>query len=160
MGKSGPNTTFNLIFLGLALGWPWVGEFDGFMIILISFPTQHNLVNRKHPNAKHRLTVSDWLRIRSTLWLRVTDVYDASITNPDQPDTSNHWIALVPVSYTVGLFDTILAGLFDTIPWLKQTVFETKGLMPANGLLELTIYWTLWLNNTVQETKGLLPANG
>ena len=92
--------------------------------------------------------------------MRVTDVYDASITNPDQPDTSNHWIALVPVSYTVGLFDTILAGLFDTIPWLKQTVFETKGLMPANGLLELTIYWTLWLNNTVQETKGLLPANG
>ena len=31
VGKSGPNATFNLFFLGL--GWPWVGEFVGFMII-------------------------------------------------------------------------------------------------------------------------------
>ena len=38
--KSGPNTTFNLIFLGL--GWPWVGEFVDFIIILVCFPTQHN----------------------------------------------------------------------------------------------------------------------
>ena len=30
VGKSGPNSTFNLIFLGL--GWPWVGEFVGFII--------------------------------------------------------------------------------------------------------------------------------
>ena len=37
---------FNLFFLGLS--WPWVGEFDGFIVILICFPTQHNLVNRKH----------------------------------------------------------------------------------------------------------------
>ena len=29
VGKSGPNATFNLIFLGL--GWPWVGEFVGFL---------------------------------------------------------------------------------------------------------------------------------
>ena len=29
---------FNLIFLGL--GWPSVGEFVGFMIILMRFPTQ------------------------------------------------------------------------------------------------------------------------
>ena len=36
-----------LIFLGL--GWPWVGEFDGFILIFTCFPTQHNLVNRKHP---------------------------------------------------------------------------------------------------------------
>ena len=35
-GKSGPNATFNLIFLGL--GWLWVGEFDGFMIIFYVFP--------------------------------------------------------------------------------------------------------------------------
>ena len=34
-GKSGPNATFNLVFLGL--GWPWVGEFDGFIIM---FPTE------------------------------------------------------------------------------------------------------------------------
>ena len=40
VGKSGPNATFNLFFLGL--GWPWVGEFDGFIIIFISFPTQKN----------------------------------------------------------------------------------------------------------------------
>ena len=31
VGKSGPNAAFTLIFLGL--GWPWVGEFVGFMII-------------------------------------------------------------------------------------------------------------------------------
>ena len=37
VGKSGPNDTFNLIFLGL--GWPWVGEFVGFIILLICFPT-------------------------------------------------------------------------------------------------------------------------
>ena len=42
MGKSGPIATFNLIFLGL--GWLWVGEFVGFIIILICFPTQDNLV--------------------------------------------------------------------------------------------------------------------
>ena len=33
---------FNVIFLGL--GWPWVGEFDGFITIFTCFPTQHNLV--------------------------------------------------------------------------------------------------------------------
>ena len=33
VGKSGPNATFNLIFLGLR--WPWVGEIVGFMIIFI-----------------------------------------------------------------------------------------------------------------------------
>ena len=40
MGKSGPHATFNLFFLGL--GWPWVGEFVGFIIIFTCFPTQHN----------------------------------------------------------------------------------------------------------------------
>ena len=40
----------NLIFLGF--GWPWVGEFFGF-IIFIRFPTQQNLVYRyrKYPHA-------------------------------------------------------------------------------------------------------------
>ena len=28
----------------LGLGWPWVGEFDGFIIIVTCFPTQQNLV--------------------------------------------------------------------------------------------------------------------
>ena len=31
MEKNGPNAIFNLIFLGL--GWSWVGEFVGFMIM-------------------------------------------------------------------------------------------------------------------------------
>ena len=48
VGKSGPNATSNLIFLGL--GWPWVGEFVGFMIIFTCFPTQQNLVYRIHPS--------------------------------------------------------------------------------------------------------------
>ena len=50
MGKSGPNAAFNLIFPGL--GWPWVGEFVGFIVIFICFPTQQNLVYRKHPNGE------------------------------------------------------------------------------------------------------------
>ena len=37
---------FSLIFPGL--GWPWVGEFVGFIMILTCFATPHNLVNRKH----------------------------------------------------------------------------------------------------------------
>ena len=38
--KSGPRATFNPVFLGL--GWPWVGEFVGFIIIfyLFSNPTE------------------------------------------------------------------------------------------------------------------------
>ena len=47
VGKSGPNAAFDLIFLGLR--WPWVGEFVGFIIAFTCFPTQQNLVNRKHP---------------------------------------------------------------------------------------------------------------
>ena len=39
MGKTGPNATFNLFFL--RLGWPWVGEFVGFITIFICVPTQH-----------------------------------------------------------------------------------------------------------------------
>ena len=50
VGKSGPNATFDLILLGLGLGWPWVGDFVGFIIIFICFPTQHNLVISKHPS--------------------------------------------------------------------------------------------------------------
>ena len=40
VGKSGPNAAFNLIFLGL--GWPWVGEFVGFIILLCVF--QPNMI--------------------------------------------------------------------------------------------------------------------
>ena len=46
MIKSGPIATFNQFFLGL--GWPWVGEFVGFTIKSTRFPTQHDLVYRKH----------------------------------------------------------------------------------------------------------------
>ena len=35
-----------LIYFFFGLGWPWVGEFVGFIICF--FPTQQNLVNRKH----------------------------------------------------------------------------------------------------------------
>ena len=51
VGKRGPDASFNPIFLGL--GWPWVGEFVGFIVIFISFPTQQRFVNRKHPNERH-----------------------------------------------------------------------------------------------------------
>ena len=58
MGKSGPYATFHLIFLGL--GWPWVGKFDDFIIIFICFPTQHNLVCRKHPTVEE--PYNGWLK--------------------------------------------------------------------------------------------------
>ena len=49
VGKSGPaDATVDPTFLGL--GWPWVGEFDGVIIIFICSPTQQNLVYRKHCN--------------------------------------------------------------------------------------------------------------
>ena len=48
--KTWPNATFDLVFLGLS--WPRVGEFVGFIVIFICFPTQQNLVNRKDPNKK------------------------------------------------------------------------------------------------------------
>ena len=38
-----------LTYFFLGFGWPWVGEFVGFVVIFICFPTRHNLVNRKHP---------------------------------------------------------------------------------------------------------------
>ena len=46
LGRIDPNATLDLVFLGL--GWPWVGEFVGFITIFTCFPTQQNLVNRKH----------------------------------------------------------------------------------------------------------------
>ena len=49
--KVARNAPFNLYFLGL--GWPWVGEFIGFIIISsMCMPTQHNSVNRTHPSQK------------------------------------------------------------------------------------------------------------
>ena len=63
VGKSGPNATFNLIFLGL--GWPWVGEFDGFIVIFVCFPTQQNLVYRKHPiEPRNTLSTRSMSRIK------------------------------------------------------------------------------------------------
>ena len=58
MGKSGLNAAFNLI-LFLGLGWPWVGEFVGFLEKIRCFPTQRIVVNRKHPTVGQYL---DWNR--------------------------------------------------------------------------------------------------
>ena len=42
--KTSPNATFNLFFLGL--GWPWVGEFVGFITIfyMLSDPTEFSTI--------------------------------------------------------------------------------------------------------------------
>ena len=45
--KTSPNATFNLFFLGL--GWPWVGEFVGFIMRFTCFPTQQNWVKSQTP---------------------------------------------------------------------------------------------------------------
>ena len=37
LAKSGPSATFNLRVTFLGLGWPWVGEFAGFILICICF---------------------------------------------------------------------------------------------------------------------------
>ena len=56
IGKSGPIATFNLLFL--ELGWPWVGEFVGFVLKFKCFPTQHKLVYRKHRYATVTVVVA------------------------------------------------------------------------------------------------------
>ena len=58
MGKSGPNATLNLFFLGL--GWPWVGEFVGFIIVFDMFNVGQNVVCRKHPTIGSRVVVLTW----------------------------------------------------------------------------------------------------
>ena len=57
VGKSSPNTTLNVFFLGW--GWPWVGESDGFIVTFILLPTQHHLVNHGHPNDLE----TDWVMV-------------------------------------------------------------------------------------------------
>ena len=47
VGKSGPNATFSLIFLGL--GWPWVGDFVGFITILNVFSNPTELGKSQAP---------------------------------------------------------------------------------------------------------------
>ena len=43
----------------LGLGWPWVGEFVGFIIILKCFhPTQHNFEDRKQPIAPRNVLIA------------------------------------------------------------------------------------------------------
>ena len=59
MEKSGPNASFRLFFLGL--GWPWAGEFVGFIMIFTCFPTQHISVNRKHLNARLLLALIGYI---------------------------------------------------------------------------------------------------
>ena len=61
MGKSGLNATFNLILVGL--GWPWVGEFVGFMIIFVCFLTQQDLVYRKHPLKSLSIASSEVIKL-------------------------------------------------------------------------------------------------
>ena len=67
VGKSAPNDTFDLKFL--VLSWPWVVEFDGFIVIFGCFPTQHNLVHRKHPvTREHNYQNPGWTQQPYTLF--------------------------------------------------------------------------------------------
>ena len=83
VGKSGPTATFNLIFLGLR--WPWVGEFVGFFIIYIGFPTQQNLVNRKHPPVStiviNHCVISSEYCSRCTLKTKTTETCVQRVVN-------------------------------------------------------------------------------
>ena len=51
MGESGTNVTFNLSFSGL--GWHWIGEFVGFIIMFTYFRTQQSLVCRTLLRCSH-----------------------------------------------------------------------------------------------------------
>ena len=60
----------------LVLGWPWAGEFVAFIMTFRCFPTQQNLVNRKHPILATQwlvlgILVTQWLvfGILATQWL-------------------------------------------------------------------------------------------
>ena len=43
--------------------------------------------------------------------------------------------------------------------WLKHTVRD-NGTNASRWLMQFTTYWTLWLKHIVYETKGLMLANG
>ena len=79
VGKSGPNATFNLIFPGL--GWPWVGEFDGFIIIFTCFPTIQNLVYRKQPYLHSILGLDFYVNIPPQWHRRDMPILPPSVPN-------------------------------------------------------------------------------
>ena len=78
VGKSGPNATFNNLFF-LELGWPWVGEFDGFIIIFICAPTHQNWLNRTHLGITFVDTVIAWGDGRSSASFYVTGAFVVQI---------------------------------------------------------------------------------
>ena len=47
----------------LGLGWPWLGELVGFIIVFICFPAQQKLVNRKHPCTSGPIGIPGWRSI-------------------------------------------------------------------------------------------------
>ena len=75
VGKSGPNATFNLIFLGL--DWPWVfgSSSDSQYHLYVFQPNRQNLVNHKHRTVsvfsekQNRRTFAPHSLVMSTLWL-------------------------------------------------------------------------------------------
>ena len=88
------NATSNLMLLGL--GWPWVGEFAGFIIIFTYFQLKHNLGDRQHPSTGHR--PFPWERVKvyfellkvSLLFLRYDIPCGASIFRPAARGSIHH----------------------------------------------------------------------
>ena len=66
--KSGPNATFNLIFIGS--GWPWVGELVDFISKCLRklFVTDESLANHTHPNSPICLVHRVYPTILSSKW--------------------------------------------------------------------------------------------
>ena len=48
--------------------------------------------------------------------------------------------------------------LLDTMA--EAHCVRDKGTNANQWLIEFTTFWTVWLKPTVYETKGLMPANG
>ena len=83
MGKRGPKATVNLFFLGL--GWPWVGEFVGLILIFVSFPTQQDMVYRKHPS--RRSLVFTWYSSTTSVKMQRLQKYIFGGYIPNQYET-------------------------------------------------------------------------
>ena len=74
-GKKWPKCLFLTYFF--LLGWPWIGEFDGFNNIYSSmcFPTQQNLVYRKLPSRPIKVNLTPNIRNVFPLILNIDGIY-------------------------------------------------------------------------------------
>ena len=157
------------LFLGL--GWPWVGELVGFTIMFICFPTQHNVVNRKHPIVSTTVSfeVTPYqplyrfmlLNINHCIFWRypVSTIVSFDAT-PYQPlyrlmlPRINHCIVwCYPVS-TIVSFDVTMVDITRYIPRLYTALFTEFALFIFISWKQFA-FWVKYLQSALKINKKL-----